>query len=332
MVIGPDKALSQILKQRLLRSDGEDDAHCFTREPANLGTSHASGSQGACMEELVGAPGKLFSMNSGDTPPASRCSSPHCGTDRRERLPQGFISNGHGDLKSPLKGGAEDEAESTDGLPDQHEGGDDGDLQSDLHYDWQFDLMNSMPREKALELARKLKRSEQEKFRESEKLRQEVSGLKKEMKERSNSTFSKCWWMSCAMAIVSALLGAQFAGVAFPVVSWRSATQASLPPDPPQASEEQSQQSSSSSAREALQTSQPAAAVDTERATHQASQPAAAADPMSDSSSNSARAATQASRPAAAVDSMSDSSSNSARAAPQASQPAAGTPDRKSVV
>eukprot|EP00913_Durusdinium_trenchii_P023753 g22308.t1 len=51
---------------------------------------------------------------------------------------------------TPLK--PEEEAESTDGLPEQ---------EGDLHYDWQFELMNSMPREKALELARVLKRSEQ---------------------------------------------------------------------------------------------------------------------------------------------------------------------------
>eukprot|EP00930_Biecheleria_cincta_P018055 TRINITY_DN14188_c0_g1_i2.p1 TRINITY_DN14188_c0_g1~~TRINITY_DN14188_c0_g1_i2.p1 ORF type:complete len:467 (+),score=75.74 TRINITY_DN14188_c0_g1_i2:74-1402(+) len=245
MVVGPDKALPQILKQRLHRSEGANDDHCFTKEPANLGTSHASCSKGACKEESAGQPGKLFSMDAGDTPPGSRCSSPSPPViEGSHRVSTGCISHGHVDLKGPLKGGAEDEAESTDGLPDQHEAGDDADLQSDLHYDWQFDLMNSMPREKALELARVLKRSEQEKVRESEKLRQEVHGLKREMQERSSSSLTKCWWMSCAMALVSALLGVHFAGVA------------SVPPAPLQEASWQvteTQQGSSSSARAAPQ-------------------------------------------------------------------------------
>jgi len=81
------------------------------------------------------------------------------------------------------KTGSEDEAESTDGMPDSQAG--DGELS---HYDWQFELMNSMPREKALELARVLKRSEKEKVLESVKLRQEVVELKRQVSRTSSSS------------------------------------------------------------------------------------------------------------------------------------------------
>ncbi|CAE7577427.1 unnamed protein product [Symbiodinium natans] len=162
---GGDSRLQQILQTRLLRSEGAENNHCFTKEPskgsADAGCKPASLSppQDKTLEDA--SVGKLFCMHSGDTPPPT----PRTGSDH-------FPCPGEA-----AKQGSEDEAESTDGLPDSQEVMD-GDLS---HYDWQFELMNSMPREKALELARVLKRSEKEKVLESAKLRQEVVELKRQV-------------------------------------------------------------------------------------------------------------------------------------------------------
>eukprot|EP00931_Biecheleriopsis_adriatica_P056777 TRINITY_DN3366_c0_g1_i1.p1 TRINITY_DN3366_c0_g1~~TRINITY_DN3366_c0_g1_i1.p1 ORF type:complete len:523 (+),score=117.06 TRINITY_DN3366_c0_g1_i1:50-1570(+) len=206
MAPGGDSALPQILKKRLVRSEGAENAHCYTREAAQSSTADARSSP---EEKPIVEPGKLFSMDANDTPPASRSPSPSPMAARKlSSASRG--SSASDDCRAKLKGG-EDEAETTDGLPDHQDGGD-GELQG---YDWQFEIMNSMPRDKALELARVLKRSEQENARESAKLRQEVSGLKKQVTRSSAKTSNSYCLMSLAIfvAVVAVAVGAALAGV-----------------------------------------------------------------------------------------------------------------------
>ncbi|CAE7824450.1 unnamed protein product [Symbiodinium sp. CCMP2592] len=167
---GGDSRLEQILRTRLLRSEGAENNHCFTKEPSKGSADAGCKPPSLSPEDKTpedAAVGKLFCMHSGDTPPPSPRADDH------------FPSPG--DMMA--KTGSEDEAESTDGMPDSQAG--DGELS---HYDWQFELMNSMPREKALELARVLKRSEKEKVLESVKLRQEVVELKRQVSRTSSSS------------------------------------------------------------------------------------------------------------------------------------------------
>ena len=156
-----DTRLQQILRKRLLCSEGVESSHCYTKEAAQ-GSADAVAEVAQSPESEVG---RRFSLDASDTPPTH---SPRGSPDSTKETagPEAWKAN-------------EDEAESTDGLPDQAEEG-------DLHYDWQFELMNSMPREKALELARVLKRSEQEKAKESAKLRQEVVELKRQMSNKQD--------------------------------------------------------------------------------------------------------------------------------------------------
>ncbi|CAE7393763.1 unnamed protein product [Symbiodinium sp. CCMP2456] len=201
-----DSRLEQILRTRLLRSEGAENNHCFTKEPskgsADAGCKPASLSpQDKTPVEDAGV-GKLFCMHSGDTPPPSPRADDH------------FPSPG-----DMAKTGSEDEAESTDGMPDSQAG--DGELS---HYDWQFELMNSMPREKALELARVLKRSEKEKVLESVKLRQEVVELKRQV-SRTSSSSAKTRCMLLLSTLV-ALVAVAFAMDVIPLQSvWTSIDQ-----------------------------------------------------------------------------------------------------------
>ncbi|CAE7868779.1 unnamed protein product [Symbiodinium microadriaticum] len=194
---GGDSRLEQILRTRLLRSEGAENNHCFTKEPsrgsADAGCKPASLSPQDKTPEDAGV-GKLFCMHSGDTPPPSPRADDH------------FPSPG-----DMAKTGSEDEAESTDGMPDSQAG--DGELS---HYDWQFELMNSMPREKALELARVLKRSEKEKVLESVKLRQEVVELKRQVSRTSSSSAkTRC------MLLLSTLVALVAVAFAMDVIPWQ---------------------------------------------------------------------------------------------------------------
>lgn len=154
--------LQQILRKRLLCSEGVESSHCYTKEAAQ-GSADAVAEVAQSPDSEVG---RRFSLDASDTPPLTYSPPGSPTKETPGNGPEAWKAN-------------EDEAESTDGLPDQAEEG-------DLHYDWQFELMNSMPREKALELARVLKRSEQEKAKESAKLRQEVVELKRQMSNKQD--------------------------------------------------------------------------------------------------------------------------------------------------
>ncbi|CAJ1356181.1 unnamed protein product [Effrenium voratum] len=200
MVAEGDAVLQQILRRRLLCSEGAENDHCYTKEPAQ-------GSADAVCQPLVSHENTgHFSMDAEDTPPPS---------PKHER---------HTEILKP-----EDEAESTDGLPEGQAEVD------DLHYDWQFELMNSMPREKALELARVLKRSEQEKARESAKLRQDLVELKRQMSREQprSQPAPRCGFLFWAVlgAVVVAVAAA--AVVAWPLAPGSPAQANPLPQEKP---------------------------------------------------------------------------------------------------
>lgn len=165
---GIDSELPHILRKRRLCSEGDESSHCFVSNPSMFLTETGTASttdneddrKATRIRQVSEAP--AFSM---DTPPSSRSSSP-----------KPMRRNSSKNLENPEEVGHEDEG-SEGGEPVEDEEEDE-----DGHYDWQFDLLNNLPREKALELAKVLKRSEKDKAQakaQAARLKEEVQTLRR---------------------------------------------------------------------------------------------------------------------------------------------------------
>lgn len=149
-----DPDLERLLKQRLLRSEGEDSAHCFIRPSADSCASVAADAPldpGSCATPCKYAtPGKLDSIGSIVSLQAAdvAAGSPHFSLETPPSSPHRkllFMPEEDATTEEGEKRASSDEAEN------------------EIHYEWQFDIMNSMPHEKAVSLVNLLKDQQREK-------------------------------------------------------------------------------------------------------------------------------------------------------------------------
>lgn len=164
-----DPDLERLLKERLLRSEGQEDAHCFIRSPeVATGSPMDPGSDAPTPCKAQPSSALAGDMAAGsphyslETPPSSPQRKP------ARLFPEEDLSTEEGD-----KPASSDEAENE-------------------IYDWQFDIMNHLPHEKAVSLVNLLKDSQRDKAQAQEFQRQsswETKQLGKKACEARESKF-----------------------------------------------------------------------------------------------------------------------------------------------
>lgn len=162
----PDPRLADVLGKRLLRSEGQESCHCFISEPpskASDAPASPTPAEDFATASTKGAETIQSSYFSLDTPPGSPRADDRLNA---KRWPQ-----------SAAQGTPCDDTD--------HQGDDQDESEFDTSrnsefgsYEWQFELLNSLPRERALELASALKKSEKASAANA-RLRQEVSELRR---------------------------------------------------------------------------------------------------------------------------------------------------------
>lgn len=239
-----DQKLRDKMRARFLATEGEG-AHCYVRHPSAStadivgperpplpATRPSQTSEEGLLEpehpqQARAERAQSFAMN---TPPSSPGNSPRESLSDPATAPE---TGGTGNIEAANGPGVR--AQSLCSSDDEHEQGDCGSTLDELHYELQFDLLNSLPREKAVELARALARSEEDRQQasaESKRLRQKVQQLRRQSStgdpDRTPSTevspkvessppaaqakkpgFSLVWILAAVVALV-ALVGGAF--------------------------------------------------------------------------------------------------------------------------